>query len=317
MDLLKKFLNSEAVSSPTVFTSIQVSKDDKELTTLIQQGIVKKRAALNFPCGNCGTYCEIKKLESGKHAILCDSCEDARLELLNDEQFIEYVFSLPDLLTILLKDLGYPTDRISQMVPDRLWSLGTHDINDAQREILFVRNPDDGETAIFQVLQQKQPFHPLVFSTISQKRPLAINFAITPLENLLATRGKSIFSKQHFSKLLDVGGKPMSDKGIIFGKSGIVLEETELLHSKDGFGNYQREKLEPLQRNLLENLHRRGQTNKNKWYSRNELATAFGVQEKSISNAMTEIRKIATKISAPLIEQHAKNKTYRINPDLL
>lgn len=186
---------------------------------------MKKRTALNFPCGNCGTYYEIKKLDSGQWAILCDSCEDARLEVLDDEQHIEYAFSLPDLFTIFLKDLGYPIDRIVQMVPDRLWSLGTHDINDAQREILFVRDPDDGETAIFQVLQQKQPFHPLVFSTISQKRPLAINFAITPLENLLATRGKSIFSKQRFSKLLEVGGKAASNKSIAFGTSGIVLEE--------------------------------------------------------------------------------------------
>lgn len=317
MDLLKKFLNSESVSSPTAFPQAEVTKHEKELSTLLKLGIVKKRAALAFPCGSCGTYCEIKQLESGECFIFCDSCEDARLETLGDDQRTEYVFSLTDLLSTFLKDLAYPTDHINSLFQNHLWSLGTHDINDTQREILFVRNPNDAEMDIFQVLQQKQPFHPLVFSTISPRHPLGITFTIVPLENLLATKGKSIFSKQRFEKLLEVGGKPMSDKGIAFGKSGIVLEETELLHSKDGFGNYQREKLEPLQRNLLENLHRHGQTNKNKWYSRNELATAFGVQEKSISNAMTEIRKIATKISTPLIEQHAKNKTYRINPDLL
>jgi hypothetical protein len=317
MDLLKKFLNSESVSSPTVFSQTEATKHEKELTALLKLGIVKKRAVLTFPCGNCGTYCEIKQSGGGEYFILCDSCEDARLETLNADQRIEYVFSLTDLLSIFLKDLGYPIDRINQLFQNRLWSLGTHDINDTQREILFVRNPNDAEMDVFQVLQQKQPFHPLVFSTISQGHPLGISFTIVPLENLLATRGKNIFSKQRFEKLLEVGGKPMSDKGIAFGKSGIVLEETELLHNKDSFGNYQREKLEPLQRNLLENLHRRGQTNKNKWYSRNELATAFGVQEKSISNAMTDIRKIATKISTILIEQHAKNKNYRINPDLL
>lgn len=317
MDLLKKFLNSEALSSPAVFTSTQVEKDAKELTTLVQLGIIKKRAALTSPCGNCGTYCEIKKLEDGTLTILCDLCEEARLEVLNNEQGIEYALSLSDLLSVFLKDLGYQADSISPLHQDRLWSLGTHDINDAPREILFVRNPDDSETAIFQVLQQKEHSHPLVFSTISQKRALNISFAITPLETLLATRGKSIFSKERFKKLLEVGGKPMSKQGTVFGKSGIVLEETELLHSKDGYGNYQREKLEPLERNLLANLHQRGQTNKNKWYSRNKLATSFGVQEKSLSNAMTAIRKIATKISTPLIEQHAQKKTYRINPDLL
>ena len=247
MDLLKKFLNSESVSSPITFPQAEVTKHEKELTTLLKLGIVKKRAALTFPCGNCGTYCEIKQSEGGECFIFCDSCEDARLETLDDDQRAEYVFSLPDLLSIFLKDLGYPTDRINSLFQNRLWSLGTHNINDTQREILFVRNPNDAEMDIFQVLQQKQPFHPLVFSTISQRHPLGITFAIVPLEN----------------------------------------------------------------------LHRRGQTNKNKWYSRNELATAFGVQEKSISNAMTDIRKIATRISTILIEQHAKNKTYRINPDLL
>jgi len=82
-------------------------------------------------------------------------------------------------------------------------------------------------------------------------------------------------------------------------------------------GNYKSEKLEPMEYRLIENLYSRGRANKSKWHSRSEIAGWLGVQESSLSNALTAVRNISKRVGIEIIEQNKSTKKYRINPDLI
>ncbi len=317
MDLAKKILNSIAITLPIALSPDDVHGHDKELQKLMDAGVVQRRAALTFPCGACGSYCEIKTLENRERVILCDSCEDARLYTLTDKEGYEFGISLPILLSNLLKELEFSIDNINAFFKDRLWSLGIHDINGTSREILFLRDAQDSEAEIFSFLAQKKASHPIVLSTISQRRLLNTEFILIPIETLLTSRGSGIFSKKRFEEILGRKGQTVSRESTALGSSELVLEKDTLLHSPDGFGNYQREKLEPMEHRIIENLYRRGCADKSKWHSRTEIASWLSVQEKSLSNAFTAIRKISKKVDIEIVEQHKSTKKYHINPDLV
>ncbi len=317
MDFTKKILNSISAAYPIAFSPNEIRGHEKELEKWIQSGIIQKRTAITFPCGGCGAYSEIKTLDSGERVILCDSCEYARLYTLTEAEGYEYAVSLPKILTELLKELGLSSDRISASFKDRLWSLGVHDIKGIFREILFLRDAHDSEMEIFAFIEQKKASHLIILTAVSQQRLLNTKLTLIPLETLLASRGSGIFAKRRFYDLLGAKGQTASHNGIALGDSGLMLDKKALLHSPDGFGNYRGERLEPMEYHIIENLYRRGRTNKSKWYSRAEIADFFGVQEKSLSNAFTAIRSIAKKAGIEIVEQNKNTRQYRINPDLV
>lgn len=317
MDLVKKLLHNVSCAYPISYQPSEVSGNKKELEKLVGFGILQRKIAVTFQCQSCGTHNEIKKLANGRRVILCQTCEQARLYTLDDNDGHEYAVSLNDLLKHLLTALDFPSNDPKPMFQDRLWSLGTQEVNGTPREILYLREPEDAEMEIFAHLEQKKALHPIVFSTISQDRLLNTKLTLIPLENLLVPKGENLFSRELLDKILGEGGNTMSCEAIDLGDSGIVLDTAAILYGQNASGNYKSEQLEPLERNMIENFYRRGMADKNKWHARDGLAVLFGVTPASFSNAMTRIRKIGRKIGMAIIEQNTRTKWYRINPDLL
>lgn len=317
MDLAKKLLRNISTSYPISYTHAEIEEYRKEAEKLTDLEILQSKTSLTLACPKCRESCPIKRLDSGKRAILCISCEDARLHILTENDGIEYAVSLENLLKHLLSALDFSMEEPKPMVRERLWSLGIQEINGAAREVLYLREPQDAETDVFTLLEQKKALHPIVFSTVSHQRLLNTKITLIPLENLLTAKGDNLFSKAMFDRIIGEGGTTVGREGIELGESGLVLDKTALLHSPDAFGNYKSEKLEPLERHLIENLWRRGMADKNKWHTRKELAERLGVTPHSLSNALTRIRAIAKHSGIEVVEQSTRTKGYRINPDLL
>jgi len=207
MDLAKNILHSISTAYPISFSYEGVNGQEKELEKMERLGVIQKRTALTFPCGGCGSYCEIKTLEDGTQAIFCDTCEDARLYALTEAEKYEYAVSLPQMLAELLKEFELSTNHISEVFKNRLWSMGIHTINGVSRELLFLRELQGNDTEILSFLEQKKALHPIVFSAISQRRLLNTKYTFFPLENVLASRGAGIFSKKQLKEYSGKKGK--------------------------------------------------------------------------------------------------------------
>lgn len=317
MDLVKKLLRNTSRAHPVAYKYSEVAGHKEELVKLINLGVLQQTTALTFPCNTCGSECEIKRLENGTRAILCSSCVNARLKALAESDAYEYTVSLERLLKNLLSELEFTPDEPMRMLGHDIWSLGTQEILGTMREVLYLRDSHDIETGALAILEQRKALHPIIFCGIAPDRPLNVNLAFIPLENILRRKGGGIFSRELFDRILGDSGETMSTEAISLGDSDLVLDTAAVLYGKNVSDNYKFEKLEPLERNLIENLYRHGMADKNRWHSRRDLASRLGVSPESLSNALTKIRKIEKKVGMAIIEQNRPNKGYRINPDLL
>ncbi len=314
-DLVRKILLAIEIGSPSLSWE-DVSLFPRELEKLLALGILTQRQAFHANCKECHAPCEIQKLTNDDVVIYCEECEYPRIAKISKDQTHEYRINIRTLLVTLLTDLGYKEKEILESVPGKLWSIGTHDINESPRLFLFVTNDQGKDENLHSYLKQNQHLKPILFSSIVQ---FATQITSIPLDSLLTKKGKLIFNKHLFRAMVGDKGIVASTSGIYLGENkAICIEKNKILFNLNSLGAYENtEEITGTASNMIAFLVKISGINKNTWKSRTDLAESFHCKEETISNIMSRIRSISDQIGINIIDQHERSKKYRINPDLI
>ncbi|NCU42229.1 MAG: hypothetical protein EOM19_05960 [Candidatus Moranbacteria bacterium] len=315
-DLLHKILCAIEIHSPSLSWE-NVSSFPKELGNLLYIGILTKRRTLHAVCKQCYTPCEIQKMGNESLIIYCENCEYPRIANISENEIWEYHINIRVLLSFLLDNIGYENKNIIENTTTRSWSLGTHILNESPRLFLFITCAQYSDENLLSYLKQNQHLKPIVFSPITQLS--THNTAVIPLDTILTQKGKSFFSKTMFRNIVGNKGITSSVNCLYLGENNaICIEKKKVLFNLNSLGEYEDSgEITEITFNMISFLVNASKMHKNTWKSREELSKSFHCQKNTISNKMSEVRRISKKIGIELIEQHQTTKKFRINPDLI
>jgi len=317
MVLLKKILNRIAFNDEVLISYDEYDQHGYEAQKLLDLGILIREETNNARCGDCRSLSEMHKLPNGSYYIVCSSCEDGGMQVVDIEKCVVYRFNIPVLLNKMKQDLFGRQGDIQERIQNNMWSLDVHDIHGVQRSVYFLRRADDVRGGVFTHLRNRSSLDPVVIAPDNLATSLAeSDFQIVYLESFLVGGEEGLFSSRLFLRQFSASVEAGASDAVYVDQNKIAIEDKCIRHNMDAHSGYKDEiAMKPIHTKVLKKIIELGGV---RWHTRSEIAKYLGTTDHTVSTALTEIRKAQTSIGIVFFEEQGrKTKKFRANQSII